>query len=144
MSFILYTGGTFDLFHYGHINFLSVCKEMTSGGKLVVALNTDEFVIKYKKIVPVDNYLKRKEKLLKSNLVDQVITNVGGQDSKPSILSVKPNFIAIGSDWAAKNYYEQMNFTQGWLDRNNIGLIYIPYTSGISSTKLREQHEEKN
>jgi cytidyltransferase-like protein len=143
MSLILYTGGTFDLFHHGHINFLSVCKEITNGGKLVVALNTDEFVFKYKKIVPVDNYLKRQEKLLNSKLVDQVIKNIGGQDSKPSILSVAPDFIAIGSDWATKNYYEQMNFTQGWLDNNNIGLIYIPYTRGISSTQLRKKYEEK-
>jgi glycerol-3-phosphate cytidylyltransferase len=144
MSLILYTGGTFDLFHHGHFNFLSICKEITNGGKLVVALNTDEFVFKYKRIVPVDNYLKRQEKLLNSKLVDQVIENIGGQDSKPCILSVVPDFIAIGSDWATKNYYEQMNFTQEWLDNNNIGLIYIPYTRGISSTQLRKEYEEKN
>jgi hypothetical protein len=30
-----------------------------------------------------------------------------------------------------------MNFTQEWLDENNIGLIYVPYTKEISSTKIK-------
>jgi glycerol-3-phosphate cytidylyltransferase len=143
MSLIPYTGGTFDLFYHGHFNFLSVCQEITNRGKLVVALNTDVFVLKFKRICSRDNYLNRLEKLLNSKLVDQVIKNIGGQDSKISILSVAPDFITIGSDRDTKNYYEQMNFTQEWLDKNNIGLKYIPYTRGISSTQLRKQYDEK-
>jgi hypothetical protein len=47
--------------------------------------------------------------------------------------------IAIGSDWATKNYYAQMQFNQDWLDSKNISLIYIPYTKGISSTFIKGQ-----
>ena len=32
-----------------------------------------------------------------------------------------------------------MNFTQEWLDNNNIVLVYIPYTRGISSTELKSR-----
>jgi len=57
----------------------------------------------------------------------EVIWNSGGTDSKPAILYVKPDVIAIGSDWALKDYYKQMDFEQSWLDKLNISLIYIPY-----------------
>ena len=40
----LYTGGTFDLFHWGHENFLKQCSMIAD--QVVVSLNTDEFVYK--------------------------------------------------------------------------------------------------
>ena len=47
----VYTGGTFDLFHRGHANFLRQCKEI--GDHLTVSLNTDEFIYRYKGTYPV-------------------------------------------------------------------------------------------
>ena len=32
-----------------------------------------------------------------------------------------------------------MNFTQEWLDENDIILIYIPYTENISSTIIKNK-----
>ena len=71
--------------------------------------------------------------------VDQVIANTGGADSKPAILEVMPDFIVIGSDWAKKDYYAQMQFTQGWLNSLEICLVYVPYTEGISTTDLKKR-----
>lgn len=133
----VYTGGTFDLFHRGHANFLRQCKEI--GDYLVVSLNTDEFIYRYKGQYPVMSYEDRKEVLLACRYVDEVIPNSNGEDSKPAILSVKPKFVIIGSDWAKKDYYKQMNFTQEWLDENDIILIYIPYTENISSTIIKNK-----
>ncbi len=45
----------------------------------------------------------------------------------------------IGSDWARKDYISQLGVTQDWLDDRGIGICYLPYTKGISSTMLREQ-----
>lgn len=137
---IVYTGGTFDLFHSGHVNFLKRCKEIAGhNGKVVVSLNTDDFILKYKKTLPVCSEQERKIVLESCKYVDEVIFNVGGKDSKIAIDLVKPNYIIIGSDWARKDYYEQMQFTQDWLDNRYIGLIYIPYTSGISTTAIKEK-----
>lgn len=133
----VYTGGTFDLFHRGHANFLRQCKEI--GDYLTVSLNTDEFIYRYKGSYPVLSYEDRKEVLLSCRYVDEVIPNENGEDSKPAILSVKPNFIIIGSDWAKRDYYKQMNFTQDWLDQNNIILLYVPYTENISSTIIKNK-----
>lgn len=80
---------------------------------------------------------ERKEILLACRWVDDVVPNYGGADSRIAIDIVKPNYVIIGSDWARKDYYAQMGFTQDWLDERGIGLIYVPYTQGISSTDLK-------
>lgn len=133
---VVYTGGTFDLPHRGHYRLLKRAAEI---GKVVVALNTDEFIEKYKGKPPILTYEERKEALLACRWVDEVVPNVGGTDSTISIEMVKPDYVLIGSDWARKDYYLQMGFTQDWLDERGIGLIYIPYTEGISTTEIKKR-----
>jgi glycerol-3-phosphate cytidylyltransferase len=135
----VYTGGTFDLFHSGHVNFLKRCQQIAGlDGQVVVALNTDKFIYEYKKKKPVLTFDQRKDVLESCRYVGQVVANVGGSDSKKTIEMVESvDVIAIGSDWARKDYYAQMEFDQDWLDEKNISLIYIPYTKGISSTFIK-------
>ena len=139
MGLKVYTGGTFDLFHSGHVNFLKRCQQIAGvDGRVVVALNTDEFIYEYKKKKPVLTFDQRKDVLESCRFVNQVVPNVGGSDSKKTIEMVElVDVIAIGSDWARKDYYAQMEFDQDWLDEKNISLIYIPYTKGISSTFIK-------
>lgn len=140
MGLKVYTGGTFDLFHSGHANFLRKCREL---GEVVVALNTDEFIQSYKGKPPIMSYAERKAVLESCRYVDLVVENDGGADSKPAIDRWRPNIIAIGSDWARRDYYAQMQFTQDWLDARGISLMYIPYTSGISSTDLKQRIKDR-
>lgn len=138
MGLTVYTGGSFDLFHSGHVAFLKRCKELAGeDGLVVVSLNTDEFILAYKGKGLVMNFEERKAVLKGCRFVDTVIPNWGGADSKPAIEYVKPDLIVIGSDWARRDYYSQMGFTQDWLDERGIGLVYIPYTQGISSTDIK-------
>ena len=136
MGLTIYTGGTFDLFHAGHVEFLRRCAEL---GSVTVSLNEDEFIEKYKGKRPVISYQERKDVLLGCRWVDRVVPNVGGVDSRVSIGLVSPDLVVIGSDWARKDYYAQMGFDQDWLDERGIGLCYIPYTQGISSTAIKER-----
>ena len=124
------------MFHSGHARFLQRCAEL---GPVTVALNTDEFIEEYKGKPPVISYADRERVLLACRYVDQVVPNIGGTDSKPSIEEVWPDIIAIGTDWARRDYYAQMGFDQDWLDERQIALIYIPYTQGISSTAIKER-----
>jgi glycerol-3-phosphate cytidylyltransferase-like family protein len=117
------------------VNFLRVCAEISD--TVVVSLNTDEFIEAYKEKPPVISYKDRYEVLMACKYVDLVIPNSGGADSKPAIQEVNPDIIAIGSDWARKDYCAQMGFTQDWLDDRGISLVYIPYTAGISSTAIK-------
>jgi glycerol-3-phosphate cytidylyltransferase len=134
---ILYTGGTFDIFHFGHVNFLQKCKLISD--RVIVALNTDEFIQTYKGKPPIMTYAERERSLLQCQYVDGVVPNIGGVDSRPSILEVQPTIIAIGSDWTKKDYYKQMSFTQEWLDKHNMVLVYIPYTEGISTSEIKRR-----
>jgi glycerol-3-phosphate cytidylyltransferase len=139
MGLIIYTGGSFDLFHAGHVNLLRKCQQL---GRVVVSLNTDEFIVSYKGKPPILTYAERFEVLASCRYVDEIIPNESGADSKPAILRVDPDIIAVGSDWARKDYNRQMSFTQDWLDENDYSLIYIPYTTGISSTKIKARIRE--
>jgi glycerol-3-phosphate cytidylyltransferase len=130
----------FDLFHSGHVRFLKACRSLAGDeGKVVVALNTDAFIQAYKGKSPIMSYQERGEILMGCKYVDRVIANVGGADSKPAIEWVMPDFIVIGDDWAKKDYYKQMQFTQAWLDDLEIQLVYVPYTQGISTTELKRR-----
>lgn len=136
MGLRIYTGGTFDLFHAGHVEFLKRCAEL---GSVTVSLNEDEFIEKYKGKRPIMSYREREAVLLGCRWVDRVVPNLGGVDSRISIALDSPDLIVIGSDWARRDYYAQMGFDQDWLDERGIGLCYIPYTQGISSTAIKER-----
>ena len=136
---VVYTGGTFDLFHSGHVNFLRICKELSDNGTVIVSLNTDEFVKNYKGKSPIYSYSEREALLISCIYVDEVIPNEGGADSKPAILKASPDLIVIADDWCKKDYYKQMGFTQKWLDDQKIILCYVPYTQGVSTTILKER-----
>ena len=140
MGLTVYTGGTFDLFHSAHVVLLRRCKEIAgTDGKVIVALNTDEFIEAYKGKKPVISYEDREKVLLSCRYVDGIVPNVGGADSRVAIDLVSPDVIVIGSDWARRDYYAQMMFTQDWLDERGIGLCYFPYTAGISSTEIKRR-----
>lgn len=149
----VYTGGTFDMLHAGHMNFFRRIKKLFPECRLVVGLNTDEFVLSYKKKKPVFNYTERKQHLEWCGLVDDVIANESGADSKPTILKAftvvlspeiamitqEYKIIAIGQDWLAKDYCKQMQFDNQWLTDNDISLIYVPHTDNISSSIIKER-----
>ena len=137
----VYTGGSFDLPHSGHFRLLERCAQI---GRVVVALNTDEFYEEYRGYAPTMNFAERREILLACRWVDEVIANVGGADSRITIDKVKPDYIVIGSDWARKDYYKQMSFDQEWLDDRGIGLVFVPYTRGISSSDLKKRIADRN
>lgn len=134
MGLTVYTGGTFDLFHSGHVAFLEQCSKL---GSVTVSLNSDSFIEAYKGKPPVIAYSDRWAVVNSCKYVDKVIYNSGDADSKPAIERINPDIIAIGSDWATRDYHKQMGFTQEWLDARGISLIYIPYTQGISSTDIK-------
>ena len=145
---IVYTGGTFDLLHAGHIDFLEACYKLTNIGKVVVALNTDEFVERFKGKKPVCSFDERKRMLEGCKYVDLVVENIGEEDSKKTIEELRqsyysgktyPDFIAIGDDWLAKDYYAQMGFTPQWLLERNISLVYIARLRQLSSTAIKER-----
>lgn len=128
----IYCGGTFDLFHAGHVNFLRACSEL---GEVVVALNTDEFAARYKRL-PVYDLEERIHLLEACRYVSYVTVNDGDEDSRPAIRRMKPQFIAHGDDWTGEALMRQMNLTQDFLDVHGIRMLYVPYTRSVSTTDI--------
>lgn len=146
MSNIVYTGGTFDLFHEGHVELLRSCKRIAGpDGIVVVALNTDEFIARFKINPPVQSYREREVVLTSCRYVDMVVPNVGEENSKITIEKFmldnqRPvDIVAIGSDWAGRDYYGQMGFTKAWLDSLDITLVYVDRRTGMSTTKIKDK-----
>jgi glycerol-3-phosphate cytidylyltransferase len=130
-----YIGGTFDLLHYGHIQLFKNAKEYFK--EIVVSLNTDEFSLRYKKILPHYSLEQRILMVSSCQYVDTVIINEGCEDSKPAILACKATHIIHGDDWTDNSLMTQMGLTKKFMEENNIKFFYLPYTKGISSTFIR-------
>lgn len=119
------TYGTFDLFHYGHVNLLKRAKAL--GDYLIVALSTDEFnEIKGKK--SYFNYNERKQIVESCRYVDLVIPETCWEQKLDDIHKYKVDTFVIGDDWEGKFDY---------LKKEGIEVIYLPRTEGISSTKIK-------
>mgnify|MGYP003352452334 CR=1 FL=1 len=132
------TFSTFDMLHAGHVAMLAEAKNHCD--YLIAGLQTDPTIDRPDtKNKPVQSIVERQIQLAACRYVDDVVPNYGGADSTASILMVNPDLIVVGSDWATRDYYDQMNFTQAWLDAHGIGLCYIPYTQGISTTAIRKR-----
>jgi glycerol-3-phosphate cytidylyltransferase len=136
--------GTFDLLHPGHIAFLNAARSV--GEELVVALNTDDFVNRYKR-PPIMTYEERATMLRSLKVVDGVFPNFGSEDSKPAIIhaqkhTLDPIVIVHGSDWMGDSYLKQLQVTPEWLMERGIKIEYVPYTEGISTTDLIRRIKE--
>lgn len=136
------TLGTFDVFHTGHVNLLRRCREIAGGGRVTVALNSDEFIVAFKHHAPVIPFHDRLTVLGACRYVDWVTANSqtgAGSSSAPTIDFTKPEVIVVGSDWEGRDYLGQLGITQDYLNARSIEVRFVPYTQGISSTAIRER-----
>jgi len=131
----VYVGGTFDLFHYGHANFLRQCREY---GKVIVSLNTDDFAERYKR-KPILTIGERMESVSACRYVDDVCINIGDENTGTTIDLISDRqiaYIAHGDDWEHESLLRQLGISERWLKDRDIQMLYVPYSSGISTSEL--------
>jgi len=68
---VVLAGGCYDLIHFGHFTFLKRAREL--GSALVIALESDEHIIKFKGRTPFHSQSERAEILTGLEVVDHVI-----------------------------------------------------------------------
>lgn len=130
MALRVLTIGTFAVPHFGHAAFLKRCSEY---GDLIVGVNSDRFVLEYKKVRPL--YSEGERMALIASLGYHVEMNDG--PGRELIELVRPDILTIGTDWARKDYYGQIDVDQEFMDRLGITMAYVPMRPiGISSTDL--------
>jgi rfaE bifunctional protein nucleotidyltransferase chain/domain len=102
---IVLANGNFDLLHVGHVRYLRGAKEL--GGKLVVAINSDESVRALKgEGRPVMAAEERAEIVAALADVDAVVI-FGELDVRALIREIRPDIQAKGTDYAAETVPER-------------------------------------
>lgn len=119
------TYGTFDLLHKGHIHLLRRAKEL--GDYLIVALSTDEFNARKGKKAYYD-YEHRKIVVEAVRYVDEVIPEVSWEQKVADVKKYDIDIFVMGDDWRG-----EFDFLRAHCD-----VIYLPRTTGISTTKIKE------
>ena len=126
---IVYTSGTFDLFHIGHLNILRKSKAL--GDYMIVGVSTDELVASYKRSSPVIQYEDRAEIIRHITCVDQVVKQKALFDYR-LMQKFGVNKMTIGSDWKDKDNNNLSHII------NKTEVVFLPYTQDVSSTHIKE------
>ena len=143
----VYTRGTFDLFHYGHVKFLRNIKRyfrkknrayvLGQSCKLIVAVEGDHFSEGY---TPVIHGNERLEVVRSCQYVDDAFIVPSRHNHRYLIEQVyKPSYIVLGSNWKTKNYFNYLNITEELLDSMQCKILFIPYTKAISTTIITQR-----
>lgn len=132
------TLGTFDTIHAGHVGLFRQCRRLAGpDGEVVVAINSDEFVARYKGAPPLVPYASRAAVIMGLRTVDRVVMNDSHPRQVDLIDEIMPDLLVIGQDWALKDYMGQLGISQQWLDDRDIQLCYVPRTGDWSSTAIK-------
>jgi len=125
-----YTTGVFDMFHIGHLNIIKRAKEQCE--KLIVGVTSDELV-SYKNKKAIIPYEERVAIIESIKYVDQTVP----QESMDKMLAwekYKFDVMFVGSDWKGT---EKWNKLEKQFAKVGVDIVYFPYTTKTSSTKIR-------
>lgn len=132
-----YTQGTYDMFHIGHLNLLRHAKELCE--TLIVGINSDALVQKYKNKTPVVNEHDRLEIIKELKCVNQVMLC---DTLKKTVAWEHVHFdaIFIGNDWKGNARWAQ---TETDLKPLGAEVVYLQHTEGVSSSMLRNEKDNR-
>ncbi len=123
---IVYTSGTFDLFHSNHLKMIKYAKGL--GDILIVGVSTDELVSTYKKppIIPFEERIQ----IIEALKYPDIVIPQHSLDHTELVKKLHINSFVIGDDWFGKYDY---------LENLGVKVFYFPYGKGISSSNVKEK-----
>lgn len=134
----VYVIGVFDLFHTGHVELLRRSREL--GDRLIVAVNGDDMVSEYKRKPYMDE--NERLKIIEScRYVDEAFI-IREFDNRKPLLKYNISKIVHGDDWERDSYLNQIRVDEDFLNRQGIEMVFLPYTSGISTGNLIKKIRE--
>ena len=128
---IIYTVGTFDLLHVGHLALLNQCKSL--GDILVVGVASDTVVKMYKPNVPVVPLEQRMEMLEALSCVD-VVRPYHQLEYVSGCKAVGVDIFVVGEDWGKKPHNLDVN---NYLRKMGKEIAQVSYNPRTSSTKIK-------
>jgi len=127
----VYVGMSADLVHPGHLNVLRRAAEL---GEVTVGLLTDQAIASYKR-VPFMTFAQRLEVVESLKHVSAVVPQTT-LDYVPNLELLRPDYVVHGDDWRRGPQQRTRARVIEALARWGGELVEVPYTEGISSTKL--------
>lgn len=128
----VFTSGSFDLFHIGHLNILE--KSALLGDELIVGVSTDELIQHYKGMPPIIPFEQRMRIVSSIKCVTKVVKQVKlteiAQLERENI-----DIVTIGDDWKDK-YLEGLELIKQQPGKR---VVYFPYTPGVSTTGIKKR-----
>ena len=129
---IVYTLGTFDLLHVGHLALLEYCG--TLGDVVAVGVASDSVVNSYKPNVPVIPLDQRLEMLKALSCVD-IVRPYYELEYVSGCRALDVDVFVVGEDWGAKPHNIAV---EAYLKARGKEIVQILYNPRTSSTRIKQ------
>jgi D-glycero-beta-D-manno-heptose 1-phosphate adenylyltransferase len=129
---VVFTNGCFDIIHLGHVDYLEKARNL--GDKLVLGLNTDDSVSRFKgPDRPLQDQHSRARVLAAFQFIDLVV--LFNEDTPLNLISeLLPDILVKGSDYLTEN------IVGADVVKRNGGVVKtIDFVSGYSTTRIVEK-----
>ncbi len=130
---LVYTVGTWDLLHVGHLALLQHCKLL--GNTIAVGVASDDVVASYKPNVPVVPLEERMEMLRALRCVD-IVRPYYELEYASACKELDVDIFVIGEDWGKQAHNIEV---ESFLKAGGKSIIQVSYHPGTSSTKIKQR-----
>lgn len=130
----VYMAMSADIVHQGHLNVINEARNL---GDVIIGLHTDDVIRGYWRN-PIMKYDERKEVIENIKGVIEVIPQ-DTLDQVSNILKVRPEYVVHGDDWKEGQQKELRENVINALNTYGGKLIEVPYTKGVSISKLDQE-----
>ena len=128
------TFGVFDLLHYGHFELFRKIKELVGpDGEVIVALQKDEWVSKFKPVQIVYDFEVRRRMLETLRTVDRVVPYE--QVGVDAVKDIAFDLLCVGPEHTSERFQTLFR----WCSEQGREVVVIPRTDGISTTVLKDR-----
>ena len=128
---VVYTVGTFDLLHVGHLALLEYCASL--GDSVAVGVASDEVVKLYKPNIPVIP-LEQRIKMLQALRCVDIVLPYHELDYIGVCKEVKADIFVIGEDWGKKPHNQGV---ENFLKAEGKKVVQVQYNPQNSSTQIK-------